>query len=99
MPVFGRKDWDGWSKELMEIGGEGGPVSSIDMEMEAYMNIPTDEPVFLLLGRDPMAWKAVLWYGQLCLQEGLRDVAESAFRQAKVMQFRAIMDSKAIPDL
>lgn len=98
MPVFGRKDWDEAAQIQNPPQSEGAPTSLSEV-IEWIINVPEDEPVFLLLGRDPFAWKAVQWYGQLCLQEGLRDVAESAFRQAKVMQMRAITGSKAIPDL
>lgn len=33
--------------------------------------IPDDEPVFLLRGRDPLAFKAVMFYARLCEDAGL----------------------------
>jgi len=94
MPVFGRKDWD----EQAGIYLDAGPPT-VNNAMHDRLNVQPDEPVFLLLGRDPLAWRAVQFYASLCLHHNCRKQAESAFRQAKEMEMAAIKSGKVIPDL
>ena len=48
--------------------------------------IPEDEPIFVLRGRDPLAEQAVIAYSQECAKHGLLKMARETMAVAETMR-------------